>query len=79
MREKSRNAVTYQKAVHIERRNQEEFPEDPVANAHIKIYSIKAKKEMEPVPHHVVKGECLPDLYERGDMDVWSPMGRGDD
>lgn len=73
MREKSRNAVTYQKAVNIELRNQEEFPDDPVAHAHIKIYSEKAKKELEPVPHQVVAGECLPDLYERGDTDVWSP------
>lgn len=73
MREKSKNALTYQKAVHMEKRNQEEFPDDPVAHAHIKLYSEKAKNGLEPVPHQVVAGECLPDQYERGDMDVWSP------
>ncbi|NVN91931.1 MAG: hypothetical protein HXX11_15195 [Desulfuromonadales bacterium] len=55
------------------RQKQEEFPGDPGAQAHIKVYSKKAEEELEPVPHEVVAGECLPDLYERGDMDVWSP------
>jgi hypothetical protein len=73
MREKSKNAVTYQKAICMEKRNQAEFPGDPVANAHLRIYSEKANKELEPVPHEIVAGECLPDLYERGDMNVWSP------
>jgi hypothetical protein len=73
MRNKSSNAVTYQKAIHTERRNQEEFADDPVARAHIKLYSEKAKKELEPVPHIIVAGECLPDLSDGAEMDVWSP------
>lgn len=73
MRDKSRNAMTYQKAVYMELRNQEEVPNDPVAHAHIKSYSEKAEQELKPVPHEVVAGECLPDICERDDMAVWSP------
>jgi len=73
MRQRSRNAITYRKAEYMERRQQEQFPDNPVASAQIQIYSEKTEEELEPVSHKVVAGECLPDLYERGDMDVWSP------
>ena len=73
MRQRSNNAITYQKTVHMELRKQEEVPDDPVAHAHIKIYSEKAENELRPVSHEIVAGECLPNLYDRGDMDVWSP------
>ncbi|MDD2736274.1 MAG: hypothetical protein PHF56_20270 [Desulfuromonadaceae bacterium] len=73
MRQRSNNALTYQKVVHSELRKQEENPDDPVAHAHIKVYSKKAEKELEPLPHKIVAGECLPDLSEGAEMDVWSP------
>jgi hypothetical protein len=57
----------------MERRNLEEFSDDPVAHALIKVHSEKAERELEPVPHEIVAGECLPAMKERGDMEVWSP------
>ncbi len=73
MRQRSKNAVTYQKAVHMELKKQEEVPDDPVARAHIQVYSEMAKNELAPCPHEIVAGECLPDLDEQEDYDVWSP------
>lgn len=73
MRQRSKNAITYQKAVHLERRVQEEIPDALMTHTSIKLYSEMAEKELEPIPHEVVAGECLPDLSESGDMDVWSP------
>lgn len=70
---KSNNALKYQKIVHFERCNLEEIPDDPVAIALIKINQEYLDKELLPVPHQIVAGECLPAVSETNDMDVWSP------
>jgi len=73
MRQKSSNALTYQKVIHNERMKQEDVDNDPVARSHIQVYKEKLEKELEPVPYEIVAGECLPDPDEYCDMDVWSP------
>ena len=73
MRQRSKNAITYQKAVHLELQKQEEVPNDPVSQALIQVYSEKLEHELEPVPHQIVAGECLPDPDECCDIEIWSP------
>jgi hypothetical protein len=73
MRSKSHNAVTYQKAVHEELKNLEECSTDYVAETHIRTYSEMAAKELEPVPHEIVVGECLPTDITTCDVEEWAP------
>jgi hypothetical protein len=73
MRTKSSNAITYQKAVHEELKNLEECPTDYVAETHIRTFSELAEKELEPVPHKIVAGECLPTDFIACDVEEWAP------
>lgn len=73
MRTKSSNAITYQKAVHEELKTLEDCPTDYVAETHIRTYSELAEKELEPVPHEIVAGECLPTEFIACDVEEWTP------
>lgn len=72
MRQKSSNAIKHQQVIHMELRKREEVPDDPVAEAHLQVYSNLAEKELKPVQHEVVVGECRPDHFECNDEEVWS-------
>lgn len=72
MRQKSNSALIYQKAILLEQKNLEETPGDYVAQSHIRAYEEAAGKALDPIPHTIVAGECLPEAIDCNE-NVWEP------
>jgi hypothetical protein len=72
MRGNSKKAITSQKMLHMARRSQEENPDNMGVHSEINSYNEMINDALEPVDCEIVAGECLPDLYERGDSEIWT-------